>query len=837
MKQTLLLFLIMAFTGLCYGQYDSAAQYRMATPTFSVAMDTLIARATSATMTGEGSPAATLERYKRFMGTRISYDVPLGGDMTAPMGAALRSYMSYVASCPSSGNWSCLGPFNSYYGTTDAEQQGRINAIWVNPVSGSILAGADGGGLWQTYNDGHTWHCLTNGVANSILGLPGINAIAVNPLDTNIIYIQLGNTSQYQKSLGYNLGIAYTTDGGANWNEDTAFNNLANGGLPANVTKIAYMPGTSRLFALTLFSENVYYKPSPTSAWQDISPSGMVNITTDLQFNNLPPVKAIVTASAAAGTSQIWEYNPTSATWGSPINMTLFGHTQGYRQGPMMFSISGADTAYMAFATTIDTLLLKTPLNTFFPTIINTNFDGPTGIFQQIYQFVVSPSNPNIIYLANYDGEDGHAIYKSTDGGHTFPYSYATHADGRCVFVASTTNTTDGINDHVFTGNDGGIREKRIGNNNFDCITGDSLAVTEFYGFGNTEANENIMSGGAQDVGEFAYVKANSPAWSNLSWPGGDGNTSKFMHNGVTSAFGEGALPGRVLYEIDFSGSGFSQSSVSNPPTDAEPITRPIYFNTANEAFLGCEHIWRKSVGATSWSNAFNSPGFGDPIDQVSGTKKEVSDFYIDAKDTAIAYIAYKDQGGSHPESNDTFARLYFTNKAGNTPPAWVNITPSICNTNNINSIAVDPNHIGRIWVAFGNINSGYVGANPDTMKNRVWYSSDTGNSWTDVSTGLSALPVNKLLYRKGSNDEIFAGTDVGIFKWNPATSSWQCYNNGLPACIVMDMEFNYCANKLRAATYGRGIWETPLDTLTNIPDSMTTVIIPFRHLICAIFI
>ncbi len=102
----------------------------------------------------------------------------------------------------------------------------------------------------------------------------------------------------------------------------------------------------------------------------------------------------------------------------------------------------------------------------------------------------------------------------------------------------------------------------------------------------------------------------------------------------------------------------------------------------------------------------------------------------------------------------------------------------------------------------------------------RVLYSDDYGTTWTDVSTGFSALPVNKIVYLRGSNDVLFAGTDVGVYRWNKDNSTWECFGNGLPLCIIMDLQINYCAGKLQAVTFGRGLWETPIDDTTiHYPD------------------
>ncbi len=224
--------------------------------------------------------------------------------------------------------------------------------------------------------------------------------------------------------------------------------------------------------------------------------------------------------------------------------------------------------------------------------------------------------------------------------------------------------------------------------------------------------------------------------------------------------------------------------------------------------------------GNSDWNKAYAA----DPID-AGAAGSDVVDFFIDEQDSNNVYIAYYGEANTDPTrtAGITSGKLFYSFNATSPTPSWDNRTPYQVKDDRINSIAVDPKNIGRIWVALGNIDTNYVGASPDTMKNRVMYSNDTGLSWTDVSKGLSALPVNKLLYRKGSIDEIYAGTDVGVFKWNNTTNEWECFNNSLPTCIVMDMEINYCANKLRVATYGRRIWETVLGEITLQPTATIT--------------
>ncbi len=158
---------------------------------------------------------------------------------------------------------------------------------------------------------------------------------------------------------------------------------------------------------------------------------------------------------------------------------------------------------------------------------------------------------------------------------------YWSHADGRCIYVYNTTNTDSGIYDVIYYGTDGGIRKKRAGSYNFVSITGEGLGVTEFYGLGNTEANENIMMGGAQDCGGFSYIKARSEPWQANSSPlGGDGYTGKIMRNGTNIAFNESNGP--ELYSTTFLGTHASSTRIRYPNwghPEGSALNRPLYFD------------------------------------------------------------------------------------------------------------------------------------------------------------------------------------------------------------------------------------------------------------------
>jgi Secretion system C-terminal sorting domain len=101
---------------------------------------------------------------------------------------------------------------------------------------------------------------------------------------------------------------------------------------------------------------------------------------------------------------------------------------------------------------------------------------------------------------------------------------------------------------------------------------------------------------------------------------------------------------------------------------------------------------------------------------------------------------------------------------------------------------------------------------------NQVYFTSNGGTTWTNISAGLTASPANTIVTQLGLSDVAYCGTDIGVFYRNPAVStSWQPFNTGLPIVPVRDLEIQYNVGKIRAATFGRGVWESPI-TLPVLP-------------------
>jgi hypothetical protein len=118
-------------------------------------------------------------------------------------------------------------------------------------------------------------------------------------------------------------------------------------------------------------------------------------------------------------------------------------------------------------------------------------------------------------------------------------------------------------------------------------------------------------------------------------------------------------------------------------------------------------------------------------------------------------------------------------------------------------NIAISNTEPNKVWVTF----SGYTAAN------KVFKTIDGGATWTNVnSTSLPNIPINTIVYRNNDvNDAVYIGADIGIYYQDNSNPNWVPYFNDMANSKVTDLEIYYPGSKIRASTYGRGLWESKL--------------------------
>ncbi|MGD0366360.1 MAG: choice-of-anchor D domain-containing protein [Acidobacteriaceae bacterium] len=112
-----------------------------------------------------------------------------------------------------------------------------------------------------------------------------------------------------------------------------------------------------------------------------------------------------------------------------------------------------------------------------------------------------------------------------------------------------------------------------------------------------------------------------------------------------------------------------------------------------------------------------------------------------------------------------------------------------------------------------------------------LYRSTDAGAHWTDISSNLPPAPANSVLVDPNNANIVYVALDTGVYVTqnvaNCASFTGACWNidgSGLPNAPVMSlMSYNQGATQtLRAATWGRGIWQVNLATAGIAPTAAT---------------
>jgi hypothetical protein len=123
-------------------------------------------------------------------------------------------------------------------------------------------------------------------------------------------------------------------------------------------------------------------------------------------------------------------------------------------------------------------------------------------------------------------------------------------------------------------------------------------------------------------------------------------------------------------------------------------------------------------------------------------------------------------------------------------------------NSPKITCINVDPTNSLRVWVTFGGFSDAVKVYYAD-------YNTNPAGNWINMSGTLPNVPVNCIAI--DNNNNAYIGTDNGVYYRGTGMSDWVPFYNNLPYVPVTDLVISAADNRIRAATFGRGIWATDL--------------------------
>lgn len=720
--------------------------------------------------------------YKQFKRWEWYWEQRILPDGTFPSPSVTwDAWQDYVTTHPteankmsSAANWQFKGPSTTPGGYNGL---GRINCMAFHPTNANTFwVGTPAGGLWKTTNGGNTWTTNTDN-----LPVLGVSDIAIDPTNANIMYIATGDGDMGSLSAmtgspagdTKSIGVLKSTNGGTTWNTTGLNWNVTSAKL---IRRLIINPSNPQIL-IAAASDGIWRTTNGGTTWSNVQSGYFI----DLEFKPSDPnIVYASTYAAWSGNSRIYRSTNGGASW--TLVITLSGvirinlavsaawpdlvdavcvNTQAGLAGLWYSSNSGASFSQYFTASCSNNML-----NGCAPSSLGC---GGQGHYDLAY--AINPNDASEIWLG------GVNTYRTTDGGtnwnlKTFwttgstscgsnPGVATVHADKHFIAFHPLQSNT------VFECNDGGLYKTTNGGTTWTDLS-NGLQISQIYRIGVSQTITNNIICGLQDNGSREIY--------NNQWyeqTGGDGMECIIDYSNANTEYASYAY-GKIYRTYNF---WSSQTTISNnipgQPNGAWVTPFVIHPTNPNILYAGYDKLYRSTNQGTSWT-AISPVLTSDLLRSVC----------VAPSNSNTIYVA-------------TFDTLYLTTNGGTN---WYYVPLGIPNAK-ITYITVDPTNSQRVYITL----SGY------SPGNKVFMSPNGGVNWYNYSGTLPNVPVNCIVYQNGTNEGLYVGTDVGVFYTDGSMTDWITYQTGLPNVVVTELEISYNNNKLWAATFGRGLWNSDL--------------------------
>lgn len=723
-------------------------------------------------------------RYSAFWAPRMGAD----GSYQQP-NEALYDYLNSDAAHPPvaqvQASWQELGPFtNPGLRGGYITGKGALFSLWVDPGMQSIYAGSGSSGLWKTTDGGGHWAPRVGNMTSNT----GVGDILKTP-DGRLFW-----TSLNIRYVEYGYGLLVSTDDGTTWNQ-TGLSYTPGTGWPEFARKLLLPDQNTPLLMYAMTASKIYQTTDGGATFTQGSnpnPAPVFSVPgADFQNIYVKPGVGGKDHVYVAG-KQLW-YTWTATTTSNDTNWLNLTPSLVAPTSP---AITTADvTGIMVGLRTNDPNTIWAAVaaqngNTYILTAPSPGLTGWTQVSNSAPAayggFAISPASSAVMYAGNY------VMYKSVNGGVSWTaisHGYApfdatyVHADVRGLKVFG------GTNDILFVVHDGGISKSTNAGATWLDLNGYGLNISEFYGIGGVEgsAHDKVI-GGLQDLSTMIY---DSGSWFDTSY--GDGGRGMIDPSDPTRMYGSiTCLPSRTTNDGNtwyyINPAGTAAFANAPPPLAMHP-------SSSNIIWTGLRKLWRSTNYGTNWT--MSGGGTSEPA-----MNQSIQALDVNFSDPDVVY--FSECCPVYPPQNDPndYVKICRSNDGGLNWQA-ISAQPVGADWQEISGIASDPKDPNSIWVSF----RGFWAIGTQAIYKVMHYSPVAG--WTDETANLPNMPVNCIAYEKGSNDGIYIGTDVGVYYRDATMTQWQPFKNQMPDVIVTDLKPNYTTDKIRAATHGRGLWES----------------------------
>ncbi len=670
-----------------------------------------------------------------------------------------------------SGNWLSLGPSFSQGGY---EGLGRLNCIGFREGdNNTYYVGSPSGGLWKTTDDAATWTAVTDN--NPVLGVSDVIVLAGNSTSSDTLYIATGDRDKGsissfdagQDNDNNSIGVLKSTDGGANWSATGLTYNASQGKV---IYRLRISPDNHNiLFAAT--NDGLLKSTDKGNTWTMLTST----VFYDLEFK---PGDAQTMYAGSYNYGDIYVSTDGGSTWSQTLSTpgSRVALTVSPSQANWVYAIVVKDDGLYNFYKS------ENSGQTFIALFNSINLLGRycngSGGGQGDYDLTIAadPNNAYIVYVG------GINTWKTADGGNS--WNIVNYWEGTCGGSAQEVHADkhrlafQNGSSTLFECNDGGLYKTADGGQTWEH-KGSGIVTGQIYRFDVSQTVAGDVIAGHQDNGTKSV---NAGVWEDVI--GADGMDCIIDYTDNNVQYGE------IYYgQLSKTTNHWASSSIIMPIGESSlsqwitPIAiDPVDHNTiyySNTAF-SISHD-----GGTTWQ----------------AYSYYYSEFAIAPSNTNYIY------GVTKPTSSH-FARIYKSTDGGATRTEITGDLP--VRYANLTYVTVKYNDENTVWVTMGQYNN-----------YSVYETTDGGTTWKDISYGLPPAPVMCLVQNRQNTsvDELYAGTDVGVYvKYGSAP--WELFSNGLPNVVVTELKMYYDDNtpsnsRVKAATFGRGVWESDLYTYT----------------------
>jgi len=633
------------------------------------------------------------------------------------------------------GTWVEMGP-KSWSRTSGWNPGvGRITSVAVNPADTQVIyVSSPGGGIWKTSNGGSSWSPLVDQNSSWM----NVFHMCVDPNSPNTVYAALSSG-----------GVIKSTDAGATW--------AATGSGPSGSKKVLVQPGNSSIVFATA-NNGIWRSTNAGGTWTQVQNTGKE----DIEFK--PGDVNIMYASSNGTNAAVWRSTDNGITW------TVLGAAQGITtSGRTLIGVSAAnpEVVYAVQASGSIFGRMYRSLNsglTFDTTVTGsatrgtnyfgyeTNGKGTTGQATYDMAITVNPLDANEVHIA------GIICWRSLNGGFAFSAMTAWSLPNSIGYNHADVHALEWVNKTIYSGSDGGIYKSTDHADNWTDLTS-GLGIRQFYRMASSKTNPYVFQGGAQDNGTSLY-KSSTSSW--IDWLGADGMDCLISPTNESLVWGTSQYG--ALYRSTTQGSSYSGLG---QPSNGQWVTPLAIEANTNVIYGGWTGVYKSTDNGSTWTNL------------SSGVIT-----------TTLACLAV---APSNPQyiyaSNGT--TLWVTTNGGG---SWALRTAS----GTITSIEVSPTLPDKVFITTSS------GTYP------VMVSTDTGATFTNLKLNLPGS-AGRSVKVDATNEGLYVGMNIGVYYKDSTMTSWVDLSGNLPKVAVNEVEIQKSGGKLRVATYGRGIWETDL--------------------------